>query len=381
MSRANRSFGWKDLRVGFFILAAIGLLIFLILNASGDFNPFSKKLKLRAQFNSAAGLREGSEVRLAGVRVGKVESVNMLQPSGDQKANKVEAVLVIDAKIDGLEATQRIRSDSTAQLISPSFLSDEKVINITPGTSAGIPVKNGDLLDSSAANTFTDIASSGNDLVQRLNKVADRVNDITRKISEGEGTIGRAVNDEALYNNLNATIKDIQVISEKIKAGEGSAGKIVNDPALYDNLNDTVKQLQAIATDLRAGKGTAGKLFTDEQLYNEARATMTKVNNTIDEIRVVVADLKAGRGTAGKLFADDALYNDTRAAINRLNTTAERIDNVVAAAQRGEGTVGKLLTDEQLYNNINQLSGEGVKLIYDVRQNPKKFLTIKLELF
>ena len=86
-------------------------------------------------------------------------------------------------------------------------------------------------------------------------------------------------------------------------------------------------------------------------------------------------------GTAGKLLTDEALYNDARAAIARFNTAAERIDNVVAGVQRGEGTAGKLLTDEQLYNNVNQLSAESVKLIYDFRQNPKKYLTIKFSLF
>jgi phospholipid/cholesterol/gamma-HCH transport system substrate-binding protein len=54
---------------------------------------------------------------------------------------------------------------------------------------------------------------------------------------------------------------------------------------------------------------------------------------------------------------------------------------MVAAAQRGEGTVGKLLTDDALYSNVNQFSSEGVKLIYDFRQNPKKYLTIKFQLF
>ena len=61
---------------------------------------------------------------------------------------------------------------------------------------------------------------------------------------------------------------------------------------------------------------------------------------------------------------------------------------MITDAQAGKGTIGKLVTDETLYNNINQtasnvnqLSSEGTKLIYDFRQNPKKYLRIKLSLF
>lgn len=95
----------------------------------------------------------------------------------------------------------------------------------------------------------------------------------------------------------------------------------------------------------------------------------------------MIADINEGRGTVGKLIKDEQIYNDARAAIARFNTAAERIDNVVSAAQRGEGSFGKLLTDDALYSNVNQLSSEGVKLLYDFRQNPRKYLTVKFELF
>ena len=141
------------------------------------------------------------------------------------------------------------------------------------------------------------------------------------------------------------------------------------------------KNLRLLSDDLRSGKGTAGKLLEDDELYKRINRMADRVNHSIDQIDSIVAEVNAGRGTLGRLVKDEQIYNDARAAIARFNTAAERIDNVVAAAQRGEGTIGKLLTDETLYSNVNQLSSESTKLLYDFRQNPKKYLTIKFQLF
>ncbi|MBA2528297.1 MAG: MCE family protein [Pyrinomonadaceae bacterium] len=381
MPRSKKTVSFRELRVGFFILGAIAILIFLILNASGDINPFSKKLHLKARFMDANGLREGSEVRLAGVRVGKIDEITLMPPSETPNAPRVEALMTIDSTIDGRPANERIRTDSTAQQGSPSLLGNEMLINITPGTAVGQPVKDYAILPSSTSNTVNDFATSGTDLAQRLSKLSDEINGIVRDVKEGKGTVGRLFSDEALYNNLNATILETEDVMRQIRAGNGSAGRFINDPALYNNANEITLQLRKIAEDLRAGRGTAGKLLTDDELYNRINRTADRLDRSIGQIDLMVADVNAGRGTIGKLIKDEQIYNDARAAIARFNTTAERIDNVVSAAQRGEGTFGKLLTDDALYSNVNHLSSEGVKLIYDFRQNPKKYLTVKFELF
>lgn len=381
MPAKKKSVGIRELRVGLFVVIAIGVLIFLILNASGDISPFSEKVKLKARFANADGLRRGSEVRLAGVRIGKVDDVRLLPPSADP-TERVEATLSIDSVIDGRPASELIRTDSQARLGSPSILGTEKLINIIPGSALGQPIKDGVMLKTSGeASTYQELASSGNELMEQLNKLSGEFTEIARKVNEGEGTFGRFVNDEAFYNNLNATIRDVNDVVREIESGQGTAGKLIKDPALYNNLNEVSSSLQGIADDLRRGRGTAGRLLTDEALYNDARAAVARFNRSIDEINFIAADLRAGRGTLGKLLTDEAVYDDARAAIARFNTTAERVDNVVSALQRGEGTAGKLLTDDQLYSNVNQLSSETVKLLYDFRQNPKKYLTIKFELF
>lgn len=384
MPKSTRNIGLSELRVGLLVLIAIAVLILLILNASGTLNPFSSHVHLRARFADANGLREGSEVRLAGVRIGKVDRIRLLSPSEVGSApnpQKVEAFLTIDSKIDGVAAQDRIRSDSTAQQMAPSILGSEMIVNITPGTSIGQPIKENDLLPSTSGSTISDLATNGTELAQKLSKLSDQLNEVVKNVREGKGTVGRLFNDEALYNNLNATIRDAEELATQIKSGKGSAGKFIYDEALYNNANDISANLKKLSADLTAGRGTAGKLLESDEMYNKIARIADRVNHSMDQIDLIVGDVNAGRGTLGKLVKDEALYNDARTAIARFNTTAARIDSVVAGAQRGEGTLGKLITDDQLYSNVNNLSSEGVKLMYDFRQNPKKYLTIKFQLF
>jgi phospholipid/cholesterol/gamma-HCH transport system substrate-binding protein len=384
MPKSTRNIGLSELRVGLLVLIAIAVLILLILNASGTLNPFASHIHLRARFADANGLREGSEVRLAGVRIGKVDRIRLLSPNEvgtGPNPQKIEAFLTIDSKIDGVPAQDRIRSDSTAQQMAPSILGSEMIINITPGTSLGQPIKENDLLTSTSGSSISDLATNGTELAQKLSKLSDQLNEVVKDVRAGKGTVGRLFNDEALYNNLNATIHDAEEIAQQIKTGRGSAGKFIYDEAVYNNANEIAINLRKLSADLAAGRGTAGRLLQSDEMYNKISRIADRVNHSMDQIDSIVAGVNSGQGTLGKLVKDEAIYNDARTAIARFNTTTARIDNVVAGAQRGEGTLGKLITDEQLYNNVNNLSSEGVKLMYDFRQNPKKYLTIKFQLF
>ena len=384
MPKSTMNIGMSELRVGLLVFIALAVLILLVLNASGGLNPFKSHLHLRARFADANGLREGSDVKLAGVKIGKVDRIRLLSPSEVGTApnpQKIEVFLTIDTKIDGVPATDRIRSDSTAQQAAPSILGSEMIVNITPGTPLGQPVTENFLLPSTAGSTMSDLATNGTELAQKLSKLSDQLNEVVKSVREGKGTVGRLFNDESLYNNLNATISDAEQLASQIKSGRGSAGKFIYDEALYNNANDIAANLKKLTADITAGRGTAGKLVESDEMYNKINHIADRVNHSMDQIDQIIAGVNAGQGTIGKLVKDEAIYNDARTAIARFNTTTTRIDSVVASAQRGEGTLGKLITDEQLYNNVNNLSSEAVKMLYDFRQNPKKYLTIKFQLF
>ncbi len=401
MPRSNQKITLSDLRVGIFMLAALLVTGFLILNSTGTFNPFERKMRLKIRFQSADGLHSGADVQLAGVSIGKVEDVLFMPP--DSKPNeRIEATLSVVETLDGKPITDLIRSDSKAQLVATSILGNDKMINIVPGTSKGDPITENSVIETSPAIGLNQLTATGNDLLDQINKLAIPANEILAKANRGEGTLGRVINDEQLYDSLDgavsetrATMTRLQTTIDRINRGEGTAGMLINDPELYRSLNRTVSQLEAISADIRAGKGSAGKFINSEEFYNETRDTVAelrrsaeKISTIADDVKTITADLNAGKGTAGKLLRDEQLHDEAKLALSKFNTTVDRIDKILADAQAGKGTVGKLLNDETLYNSINQtannvatFTGEGTKLLDDFRKNPKKYLRIKLALF
>src|SRR6185369_708377 len=142
MPKSTRNIGLSELRVGLLVFIALTVLVVLILNASGELNPFKSHLHLRARFADANGLREGSDVKLAGVKIGKIDRIRLLSPAEvgtGPDPKKIEVFLTIDTKIDGVPATDRIRSDSTVLFFFTRKTAYEMIVNITPGTPLGQP--------------------------------------------------------------------------------------------------------------------------------------------------------------------------------------------------------------------------------------------------
>jgi phospholipid/cholesterol/gamma-HCH transport system substrate-binding protein len=112
----------------------------------------------------------------------------------------------------------------------------------------------------------------------------------------------------------------------------------------------------------------------DEEAYNKLNEMLAKANTAVEKIDRITGDIEAGKGTVGKLIKDEKLHDDLQASLTSMRNITDRLD-------KGEGSAGKLLRDEKLYNSINELSTEMVKLLYDFRQSPRKYLSVKVSLF
>ncbi|MEP7343340.1 MAG: MlaD family protein [Acidobacteriota bacterium] len=377
----NKPARLAQLRVGLLVLLALAILVLVIFAVSGDlkFPGFGKTIVVRTDMASVDGLRRGAEVRLSGKKIGSVSDIKFSDqiPSSPGAASNIEIFMTIDGKIDGRAAGERIRTDSIATLKTAGVLGDN-VIDISPGTRTGNPINNNDKIPSMAQKSVGDILNTAQTAMGNVNDISKNVNDMLRDLREGKGTAGRFLKDETLYLSLDKTVRQADTLLAAIREGNGTASRLINDPALYEQVTETVTQLRGISdqinTQLNSGKGTIGKLLKDEELYNRANQLVAKVDQLSARLDKTMEKVERGEGNLGKLIYDEKLYADARDTITTLKGIAARLE-------KGEGTAGLLLKDEKLYNNINTLSGEVTKLIYDFRQNPKKYLSVKVTIF
>jgi phospholipid/cholesterol/gamma-HCH transport system substrate-binding protein len=349
---------WSQLKVGLTVLFAALVLALLIFLMTGSAGPFTKKIRLRSYFDNASGLRVGAPVRLQGVDIGNVESVRVVPGHG---LTPVEVVMKVTTKY-----RDNLRKDSIAELSTAGVLG-EVFVDIDSVRARGPAVENGDTLEIRNKPDLQDMVRASQTTLQNINALLNRVDRIVAFIETGNGSIGKLIYDSTLFNRLNATVSEFQSVALDVSQGKGSLGKLLVDDELYRKANGTVDKLNQIIDQINAGQGTAGKFLKDPALYENANATIAKANKLME-------DVNAGKGALGLAVRDQAFAQKIDATVTKLNDLVTRLDS-------GEGSLGMLIRNPSFYNNTDQLLVESRSLIKAIRENPKKYLTIRLKVF
>ncbi|HRR25906.1 MAG TPA: hypothetical protein P5568_05820 [Acidobacteriota bacterium] len=230
------------------------------------------------------------------------------------------------------------------------------------------------LVTGSQQSSFAELITGANDILSNIETLSAQAESILRSLGSGEGTVGRFLTDESFYENLNQTvssanetIRQAGQFIRNLNEGPGTIGRLVQDDTLHKQLVSTTDNLEELLRKINEGEGTAGRLVNDAQLYDNLNATMA-------DLKEITGQLRSGEGTIGKLITEEELYRS-------LTQSADNLAGILDEIQKGRGTLGRLSKDEALYENLNKVSAELVKLLYDFRQDPKKFLTIRVTLF
>lgn len=353
---------WSQLKVGLIVLIATVILVTLLflMTSSSGLGILSKKLTVATYFENAAGLKEGAAVTLQGVAIGSVKTVTV-SPNAARKLTPVRVLMKIDEKY-----MLSLHKDSKVSLTTMGVLGDT-VVDINSQTAVGPALQDGDELRTLETPSISDVVKASQGTIEQLNVILAKANNIVDNMESGKGSVGKLINDPDLYNKLDSTVTELNRIEVGLNNGEGTVGKLLKDNQLYDRLNGTAQKLDQIANGLQSGKGTAGKLLTDDTLYTNLNGTLTRMN-------AVLADIQGGKGAAGMLISDPKFAKTLRDTVDQTN-------QIIGKVNQGQGTLGKLTTDDQAYTNVNRLLTESTLMVQTIRQDPKKYLTIRLKIF
>jgi len=298
MKRSGR-IKWGNLWVGIFVTFAALLLLYTSFRGGGT-SMFDSKGVVVTYFQNVNGLVNGAPVWLGGVEVGNVKSVHFVDID---PGRRIKAVLRVERSV-----WHFMTADAKVKLGTIGFLGD-KYVEIIPGT-PGLPVvKEGGELQVLGEGGLDALIAKMPAISGSIDTLLTNLKDISKRLIDGTGSAGRMMTDTMLYtnlvaaldkattvldelqhsqkrilDNLGSTLERADRVTAKIDSGQGSLGRLLNDDNLYVNVNRSTARLDSILSKIDRGEGSAGSLVNDQQLYEEIRNLVVRVENLVSDI-------------------------------------------------------------------------------------------------
>ncbi len=320
--------GSLETRIGIFVALAM-IAGILAIELAGELSFLKSGYTVRTYFDNAGELKTGDPVRLGGIPVGKVKNLGW----SEQQPGKVEIVLDI-------EEGAPIRTDSVAEIRFQGLLGSQFVA-ISFGSETA------PLIDNNAVLETRDLPDLG-DIMERMESVAVGVEKMTKTFSgDSFADLLAPLADFVKENSprLTKTVQNVEAISNTIANGEGTVGRLIQDEGLYNETMDLVKKLEStfddagqnldlaledaraalsdarkVMKDVQAGEGTLGQLLTRKKLYEEMETSMVN-------LREILVKINTGQGSVGQLVNDKLFFNNLKLTLQKIETATETLED------------------------------------------------------
>ncbi len=291
--------------VGAFVILGLIFLIAGILVIGNIHQTFSKKMRVTTLFDDVNGLQKGSNIWFSGVKIGTVKKVDFYGTS------QVKVIMNIDQ-----EAQQYIRKDAKVKISSDGLIGN-KIIVIYGGTSRAGAVTEDDTLGVEKTFSTEDMMNTLQQNNVNLVSITGDFKTISKKLSSGEGTIGKLLNDESVYKNIEATTASLKSASDRAQQ-------------LIGSLNAFTSKLNK--------KGTlANDLVSDTVMFNSLKSTVKELNQIADTASLFISGIKQAtnnpKTTIGLLLHDEETGANMKATIKNLETGSQKLDKDLEALQ------------------------------------------------
>jgi phospholipid/cholesterol/gamma-HCH transport system substrate-binding protein len=298
--------------VGIFIFIGVVIFIITVLTLGSQKKTFGKSIVIKAIFDDVNGLQKGNNIWFSGVKIGTIKKITLLGNA------KVQTDMNIDEN-----TRQFIRKDAKAKISSDGLIGN-KIIVIYGGSLQTPPVEPGDVLGIEKLFSSDEMLSTLSKNNNNLLEITNGFKVITKRIQDGNGTIGKLLSDETLVNNLTATTNTLKLASanlEKLSTAVAAytsklnnkgtlASDLVSDTVIFSKLRLTVQQLQQVAE-------------SSQVVINNLKVTGSNINNSLSNNNTPV----------GMLLHDEKAAANIKITLQNLQSGTKKLDEDLEAVQ------------------------------------------------
>ena len=284
MDKQGPSFG-RYAAMGIFTLGCFGILLFLWLAFGGTIPLKAQKYEIKASFPEAATLAVQSDVRIAGVSVGKVTKKEL-----DKPGNATRVTMTIDPDFAPL-------NESTKAILRQKTLLGETYVELTPGSKSAPKLKDGEEIEPGKIEPTVEL----DEILQIFDKPTKQafrawIKD-TALITRDGG--GRDLN--AALGNLSGFATDgADVLGVLDKQGQALSLLVRNTGQVFGALNERSGQLRSLIQNSHAtfsatadAQDALAETFAILPTFqDESRLTLDRLERFSVNTRPLVNDLK-----------------------------------------------------------------------------------------
>jgi phospholipid/cholesterol/gamma-HCH transport system substrate-binding protein len=307
----------QSVSIGFFFIVGLALLWVVKSELSSKAVQKAEGYEITASFTSLMQLRVGDDVRMAGVRVGSVQSTVL-------KDRVPTAVFKIDKEF-------QIPSDSVASIGMAGLLGNN-MVSIQMGQELAV-IKPGGVIRTQVGYDVNSIINEIGALSKQVGGALANFEKLLGSGEEGEesvfGTLGKLLRENQAA--IKQTVANLEIITGQIAKGEGTMGRLLMEDEVYEEIKVISAQLQrtleqseglmvdarSIVQHVKAGEGTLGTLIYGERdLGAEVEALMA-------DLRTFTTNLNRSDSTLGRLMQDDAMYGELQGVLRKASQTLD----------------------------------------------------------
>jgi phospholipid/cholesterol/gamma-HCH transport system substrate-binding protein len=227
--------------VGLFVVSSLVLLFIMAIILAQHEGLLAHTVHYQTMFKDVKGLQKGNDVRLSGVTIGSVTHT-IVQPSGE---------ILVKFKVKENQQ-KNIHEDAVATIGSVGLLGDRS-LDITFGTPSKPPFPVGGMMASKEPVGFQDILDKAVSAMDDVKKAFANVAQMIDTINSGQGTLGKLVKDQDLYNHALQTIDNAKGFTNSLNKGTGTLPMIVHDKKFKDEIQKTMKNIGVAVSNVKQG--------------------------------------------------------------------------------------------------------------------------------